>query len=58
MFIPNVATSVIFNVPYIAHYVITKLTVRQPRSQCSLSCFKKEPWLRLVTRLPKSGSQK
>ena len=25
----------------------------QPRSQCSLSCFEKEPWLRLVTWTPK-----
>ena len=34
------------------------LAAVQPRSQDSLSCFGKEPWLRLVTWLPKSGSQK
>ena len=30
----------------------------QRRSEGSLSCFEKKPWLRLVTWLPKSGGQK
>ena len=33
------------------------LAAVQPSSKGSLSCFGKEPWLRLVTWLPKSGSQ-
>jgi len=35
---------------------LSMVWILQPRSQGFLSCFEKEPWLRLVTWLPKSGN--